>query len=291
MADSAFQVQYRQEFIAGFEVGQSLLRNCVITEAMIKGNQAVFLTADSGGAIAQTRGLNGLIPSRTDNLNQITATLIEYHDLVQRTGFNLFSSQGDGKRIMQETSMKVINRTVDLDILSKLATTSNATTVQTASLALVTKVRTKMGNNAVPINETENMFFVISPAFMGYLLQTKEFTNYNYVDMRMMADPGQGVGSTSSSGSVSGTMRVIRWAGFNWIESALLTGLGTSNELCYAFHRNSIGHAVNTGEIMAMADYNRRQDYSWARTSVFMGSQLLQNKGVFQVPHDGSALS
>ena len=290
MADSAFQIQYRQEFIAGFEVGQSMLRTCVITEAVIKGNQAVFLTADSGGAVAQTRGLNGLIPSRTDNLNQFTATLIEYHDLVQRTGFNLFASQGDGKRIMQETSMKVINRTVDLDILSKLSTTTNATPVSTANLALVTRVRTKMGNNAVPINEIDNMFFVVSPAFMGYLYQTKEFTNAFYVDVKVLTQADHGVGSTSSSGG-GGTVKMLRWAGFNWIENALLTGLGTANELCYAFHRSAMGHAVNSGEITAIADYNRRQDYSWARTSVFMGSQLLQNKGVFQVPHDGSALS
>ena len=290
MADSAFTIQYRQEFIAGFEVGQSRLRSTVITEAQIKGNQAVFLTADSGGAIAQTRGLNGLIPSRTDNLNQFTATLIEYHDLVQRTSFNLFASQGDGKRIMQETSMKVINRTIDLDILSKLATTTNATTVQTANLGLVTRVLTKMGNNAVPIEETDNMFFVVTPAFMGYLFQTKEFTNAFYVDVKVFTNPNMGIGATSSQ-SGTGTVRMMRWAGFNWIQSALITGIGTTNELCYAFHRSSMGHAVNTGEITAIADYNRRQDYSWARTSVFMGSQLLQNKGVFQVPHDGSALS
>lgn len=289
MADSAFQVQYRQEFIAGFEVGQSMLRSCVTTEVMIKGNQATFLTADSGGAIAQTRGLNGLIPSRTDNLNQITATLIEYHDLVQRTSFNLFASQGDGKRIMQETSMKVINRTVDLDILSKLSTTTNATVAAIASLSLVTKVRTKMGNNAVPVQEIDNMFFVVTPAFMGYLGQTKEFSNVQYVDVKYMTSADAGVGSSSTSGQP--TIRLQRWMGFNFIESALISGLGTSTELCYAFHRYAIGHAVNSGEITAMADYNRRQDYSWARTSVFMGSQLLQNKGVFQVPHDGSALS
>ena len=290
MADTAFVVQYRTEFIAGFEVATSLLRNCVVTEAVIKGNQATFLVADSGGAVAQTRGVNGLIPSRTDNLNQYTATLIEQHDLVQRTGFNLFASQGDGKRIMQETSMKVINRTIDLDILSKLATTTNATAVTTANLALVTRVRTKMGNNAVPIQEIDNMFFVVSPAFMGYLYQTKEFTNAFYVDMKVLTGESQGVGGVSGS-NASGTTRMLRWAGFNWIESAILTGLGTNNELCYAFHRNAMGHAVNSGEITAVADYNRRQDYSWARTSVYMGSQLLQNKGVFQVPHDGSALS
>lgn len=285
MSDTAFQIQYREEFIAGFEVGTSLLRNCVVTEAVIKGNQATFLVADSGGAVAQTRGVNGLIPSRTDNLNQFTATLVEQHDLVQRTGFNLFASQGDGKRIMQETSMKVINRTIDLDILSALASASQTITpAAAANLAMVLRARTKLGNQAVAVDEIDNMFFVVTPAFMGYLLQIPEFVNVQWVDARPLTEPALPVGSTKNK-------RMMRWAGFNWIETPLITGFGTNDALCYAYHRDSIGHAVNTGEIMAAADYHRRQDYSWARTSVYMGSKLLQTKGVVQVQHDDSGLS
>jgi hypothetical protein len=286
MSDTAFQIQYRQEFIAGFEVGVSLLRNTVVTEAVIKGNQATFLVADSGGAVAQTRGVNGLIPSRTDDLNQYTATLIEQHDLVQRTGFNLFASQGDGKRIMQETSMKVINRTIDLDILSALSAATQAIGPPgaTASQSMVSRAMTKLGNQAVAVDEIDNMFFVVSPGFMGYLYQVKEFTNVFYVDVKQLTETQPNVGATANR-------RVMRWMGFNWIVSALVTGLGTNAELCYAYHRNAIGHAVNSGEIMAMADYHRRQDYSWARTSVYMGSKLLQTKGVVQVYHDASAIS
>ena len=291
MADTAFQIQYREEFIAGFEVGTSLLRNAVVTEAVIKGNQATFLVADSGGAVAQTRGVNGLIPSRVDNLNQFTATLIEQHDLVQRTGFNLFASQGDGKRIMQETSMKVINRTIDLDILSALAGATNTIApAQTANLALVLRARTKLVNNQVATDEIDNMFFVVSGAFMGYLLQIKEFVNVQWVDAKPLTEPNMDSG-TGGGGRTGGGKKMMRWAGFNWIETPLITGNSTNAELCYAYHRDSIGHAVNTGEIMAEADYHRRQDFSWARTSVYMGSKLLQTKGVIQVTHDGSALA
>ena len=35
MADSAFQIQYRQEFIAQFEQGVSWLRNVCTTEAAV----------------------------------------------------------------------------------------------------------------------------------------------------------------------------------------------------------------------------------------------------------------
>lgn len=285
MADTAFQIQYRQEFIAGFEVGQSRLRNSVITEAQVKGNQATFLVADSGGAVAVTRGVNGLIPARTDNLNQFTATLVEQHDLVQRTGFNLFASQGDGKRIMQETSMKVINRTIDLDILSALAGATQTTgAAKTANVALVANASVKLGNQAVPTDEIDNMFFVVTPAFMGYLYQSSEFANALWVDVKPFPMPQLPNGGNSN-------MRMMRWYGFNWIMTPLITGTGTNNELCYAFHRNSIGHAVNVGDITAEADYHRRQDYSWARTSIYMGSKLLQTTGVVQVAHDGSALS
>ena len=55
MADTAFQIQYRQEFIAGFELRESLVRKTVTTDAQINAQQAVFLVADSGSASAVTR--------------------------------------------------------------------------------------------------------------------------------------------------------------------------------------------------------------------------------------------
>lgn len=80
MADSAPVIQYRKEIVAEFEEGMSWLRQTTVTEAVIKGNQATFLVAGSGGATATTRGINGLIPARADNLTQTTATLTEWND-------------------------------------------------------------------------------------------------------------------------------------------------------------------------------------------------------------------
>ena len=75
MSSTAFQTQYREEYIAGFEQRQSLVRSTVTTDANINGNQAVFLVADSGSAQAVTRGENGLIPARSDSLTQNTAAI------------------------------------------------------------------------------------------------------------------------------------------------------------------------------------------------------------------------
>jgi hypothetical protein len=277
MAETAFQTVYRQEFINGFEMRQSLLRSTTVTESVIKGNAAVFLVADSGAATAVTRGVNGLIPSRADSLTQSTATLVEWHDLVRKTGFNVFGSQGDQRRIMQETTMAVINRKIDADIIAQLdAATIDTGTSATASLAMVAKAKAALGYADVPTEEQENIFGLVTPGFMGYLMQTKEFASAEYVDVKPFSGP---------------TRKMLRWFGVNWIEHSNLTGAQTSTEKCYLYHRNAIGHAVNTAGIASPVGYDDEQDYSWARCTVYMGSKLLQNSGVVQMKHDGSAFS
>lgn len=273
MADTAFQIRYRQQFIAGFEQNQSLLRQSVTTEAEVKAQQAVFLVADSGGATAVTRGTNGLIPARADNLSQNTATLAEWHDLVRRTGFNLFASQGDGAAIMQATTRAVINRKIDSDIITALqaGTQYAGLTAVTASLQLVMWAKSILGANAVPMDG--NISAVISPAFWAYLMQTKEFANVDYVNNKPF----------------SADLTMFRWAGVNFIVHPNVPGIGTSSETCIMYHKSAIGHAINVGDMQTDADYMREQDYSWARATAYMGSKLLQTKGVVQMRHDGSA--
>jgi len=272
MSDHAYQIQYRAEFIAGFEQKQSLVRNTVSSEAVIKGNQATFLVADSGAATAVTRGLNGLIPARADNLNQYVATLVEWHDLARRTSFNLFASQGDGRRIMQDTTMSVINRQIDNDIITELNTATQDTgTAATASLSMVMYGIAILGNNAVELDG--NVSAIITPAFHAYLMQTKEFASGDYV----------------GSKPFSGQRMTYNWAGVNFIVHPNLPGKGTAAEKCFLFHKNAIGHAINTGGIDSKVGYDEEQDYSFARCTAFMGSKVLQNSGIVVMNHDGSA--
>lgn len=272
MADTAYQIQYRQEFIAGFEQRESLLRKTTTTEVEIKGNQAVFLVADSGNAQAVTRGVNGMIPARADNLNQYTATLQEWHDLVRRTRFNLFASQGDGRRIMQETTMAVINRKIDQDIIAELSTATQDTgPSQTASLNLVMWALAILGNNEVPMDG--NLFGIISPAALAYLMQTTEFASADFVSNKPFENQPQ----------------QFRWANINWMVHPRLPGKGTNAEKMFLYHKSAIGHAFDTESLSTAVGYDDEQDYSYARCSAFMGSKLLQNSGVVVINHDGSA--
>ena len=276
MADTAYQTQYRQEYIAAFEQKQSYFRATAVSEAVIKGNTAVFLTAGTGGASAVTRGVNGLIPARADDLTQNSCTLAEWHDKPRRTKFNIFGSQGDGRRILQEGSIKVLNRKIDDLMITELSTATNDTGASTTmTLALVTKAKGILGINDVDIEEEDNMFFAISPAADTYMMQIKEFASADYVEVKPLVGPAR---------------RMRRWAGFNWFISNRLSGRTTSTEKLLAWHRNAIGWAMDTENMEIDADYNREDSYYWARASGFMGAKLLQNAGVVVVNHDGSAI-
>jgi hypothetical protein len=280
MADSAFQIQYRQEFIAAFEQHQTLLRDTVTTEAVIKGQQAVFLVAGSGtGTAAVSRGLNGLIPARADSLTQNTCTLGEWHDLVRKTGFNVFASQGNQRAIMQMTTMAVINRKIDEQIITALA--SGTVTIGAASaipnVSMFQNGRVKLSNASVPWDS--NITLLCQPSFLAYLEQAPEFASADYVDAKPYA------GDTASW---KDKPMAYRWRNCFIVEHPNLPGKGTSSEKSYLYHKTALGHAIDTAGIQSPVGYDEEQDYSWARGSAFMGGLLMQNTGVVVITHDGS---
>lgn len=280
MSDTAFQIQYRQEFIEGFEQRATLLRDTVTTEAVIKGNKAVFLVADSGQAEAVTRGVNGLIPARADNLNQNTATLSEWHDLVRKTNFNVFASQSNQKQIMQQTTMAVINRKIDdqiIDLLNTGTVTIGSSSV-VGSVDLVMHGQVKLSNASVPWDS--NITLLCQPSFLAYLEQAPEFSSAEYVNMKPMAN---------DSAEWRDKPMSYRWKNMLIITHPNLPGKGTSSEKSFMYHKAAVGHAANTAGVETPVGYNEEQGYSWARASMDMGGVLMQNAGVVVITHDGSA--
>jgi hypothetical protein len=280
MSDSAFQIQYRQEFVAAFEQHQSLLRETVTTEAVIKGQQAIFLVAGSGSAAAVTRGLNGRIPPRADVNSQNTCTLQEWHDLVRKTSFNVFASQGNQRAVMQMTTMAVLNRKIDDLIITQLntGTVTIGSTSAIPNVSLFQNARVKLSNAAVPWDS--NITLLCQPSFLAYLEQATEFANAQYVDIRPYA------GNTPSW---QDKPMAYRWRNCLIVEHPNLPGKGTSSEKSFMYHNTAAGMAVDTGGLQSPVGYDQEQDYSWARASAFMGALVLQNTGIVVVTHDGSA--
>jgi hypothetical protein len=275
MSVEAAVAQYRRSTVDQFEVSSSALRNAATKESVMQGQTAIFLVAGSGTDTAVTRGVNGQIPYGNPTNSQKTATLTEKHAPYELTNFNIFASQGDQKEVMRKASMSVINRDIDLTMLAELANaTIDTGGYTTASVAWVLKAKAYLGNNGIPVQEQDNMFAIVTDSVMAYLAQTTEFASRDYVDDL----PFKG-----------GTPRIVRWLGINWLTSPLCTGVGTATELCYMFHRSALGYAVNVGEDSIAIGYDEKQNSSWSRASVYHGAKILQNTGIVQLKHDGSA--
>lgn len=282
MADTAFQTQYRQEFIAAFEQKQSLLRDSCTTEAVIKGNTAVFLVAGSGSATAVTRGVDGLIPARADDNDQYSCTLREWHDLVRKTGFNIFASQGNQRAIMQETTVGVINRKVDSQILDELDASSTVTVgaaSATPNVSLFQNARVKLSNASVPWDS--QITFVCGASFLAFMEQAPEFANMQYVDAKPYA-------GTDQNPSWRDRPMAYRWRNVLILEHPNIPGKATASEKAFLFHKSAIGHAANTAGLQSEVGRDGEQDYSWARASMDMGAKMLQTAGSVEFTYDGS---
>ncbi len=276
MADFAYQKQYRQEFVMGFEKRESLARRTTTTEVEIKGNEAIFLVADSGGATAVTRGPNGDIPTRPDNNNQFTCTLQEWHDVPEKNNFNIFASQGNQSALMQRTSMSVVNRKIDADIYAALTLASvtwGAAAV--ATLALIGTAKTKLANAFA--DQDDVVFALITPAYYSYLMDFAQFTSVDYVQDKRF----EGVRKD----------KAFNWYGVNWIVDPALPGVGTADATCYMYSRAAIGHAMDAERLATLVGYDGKNDKSWCRVSGYFGSKLLQNSGVVKMRHNDAGRS
>lgn len=274
MAVEAAVTQFRKEMVLTFEQRTSDLRDTTTKEAMLNGLNATFLVAGSDGARAVTRGTNGQIPYGNPSNSQVTATLVEAHATEELTNFNIFASQGNQREIMQINAAGKINAEADYAILAELANATQDFGTGTASVATVIGAKVILANQFVPTNEQDNMFAVVSPAFMGYLQQTTEFSSVDYVDTKPFAGASK---------------RMTRWLGVNWIESPLITGKGTANEICYMYHRRALGYAFSAQADKIEMDYEKKQDSSWVRATVYHAPKILQNSGIIKFTHDGSA--
>jgi len=269
---------YRDEYIAGFERGGSMLRNCVTTEYMKSGSSIVFLVADSANASAVTRGSDGLYPARVNNNNQTTLSLVDKTDLPRMNDFDIFSSQGPQREIMFKTSQDVLARTVDDQILTALdaGTLGTAASASTDALGMFFHALTILGNNHAGVQNPGDVTAVVSTGFYANLLKTKEFTSKDYVGEKLV-------------NGMPTPLKFEQFLGVNIIRHSGLSGVGTSSEKCFMFHKGAVGHAIDKDTFNPLFGYNEEQNYSWVRCSAYMASAKLQNAGIVQMLHDGSA--
>lgn len=269
--------KFREETVAQFEQSQTQLAMATTRENMMNGQAAVFLVSGSNGDTAVTRGANGDIPYGGPQNTQVTITLAERHAAKELTGFDVFASQGNQADGLRKKVVNIMNRDQDLTILAAMAAFTQDFGSGPMDLTTILGAVAILGNNQVPTDEEDNMFGVVSPAATAYMLQFTEFSSADYVEMKPYAN--------------GATKRYRRWAGINWIQSPLVTGVGTSSEILYIWHRDALGYAANLTSAKVYAGYEEKHARNWARAELYHQAARLQNTGAIKITHDGSAFA
>lgn len=265
------QALYASEWTEVYEQKMSLLRGTVTIKGEVKGTSFIFII-ESTADIAVVRGADGLIPPADDNQSTATCVLNEYHHLARKTQFNVWSSSVDQRMSMQRRGVISINNKTDQLILAQLATTSYNTGAATAaSLAKCLLAIATLDANYVP-NDGER-YGLLTPMAWAQMMKVTQFASRDFVPDEPFMKRADW----------------RNWMGVKWVVHPNLPNKGLSNAQCFVYHKSAVGHGLNRGEMQTKVGVNDEQDYSWARTSAFQGSKMLQTAGVVLMAHDDTA--
>lgn len=267
------QVLYRDEYVAAFEQRQSYLRDSVTSEAMVKGNSAIFLVTGKADTMKE-RGVDGLIPAANETDTQVTISLKEMHHRATQTGWDIFTGQSDRRRILQERGMKAANKEIDDTILTALdatTTTYNSGTAITLSYGKLVDIISELYENEVDVDGM--ITCVWSPKAYARILTFAQATSIDYVNSKPLVEGP----------------RPFQFLGATHIMHPRVPGVGTSTAKNFVYHKAAIGHAIDTAGIKTEIGYNGEHDYSYARHTVFHGAKVLQNSGIIEVTTDDTA--
>lgn len=267
------QILYRDEYVAAFEVRQSYLRDTVTTEAMVKGNSAIFLVTGRADTMKE-RGVDGLIPAANEIDSQITINLKEMHHRATQTGWDIFTGQSDRRRILQERGMKAANKEIDDTILAALdgtTTTYNGGSAVTLTYGRLVDILSELYE--AEVDNDGAITCVWSPKQYARILTFAQATSIDYVDRKPLLDGPQ----------------PFRFLGATHIMHPRVPGVGGATAKGFVFHKNAIGHAIDTAGIKTDIGFNGEHDYSYARHSLFHGARILQNSGVIEITNDDTA--
>jgi len=276
MAYQITREQYRDEWIVAFQRGETALRHVTTPEMIIQGNQAVFpIQGASNGATS--RGVNGLIPSDNPTDTQVTIPLEERHRKETQTGFNIFTAHGNLREAMQNRGALALAREVDDKIIADaLQSATNEYNGGAAITVTYNHIQTIMAelleNNVFAMDQ---LCFVWTPMAWARLLTFSEWTSSDYVQDKFLLG-----GATQQPRMWNGAMHMVHTG---------LPNIGLATAESFVFAKSSVGYCMNTGGIDVAIGYDEEDDYSFARHTIFHGSEVLQQAGIIKIVHDDTA--
>lgn len=266
--------KYRREFVDGFAQTESLLMDRCVDEGIESGAAVVFDVADLTGELPE-RGVDGKLPRLSASDTQVTAALREYGGSFKITNFEAFKSQSNERDKQARKLYSRVNRRLDKVYIAELnnAATTYAGGAITVNVATIQKIIQTLATAQIPITP-QDVTWVVTPQFMGQLMGINQFTSSDWVSTKPFMH---------NEANYTNQRKIKSWADIGWIASPLLPGIGTATATTFLYHRNALGCAKPSSQMIYTVGFNEEDQYYFNSGTVKAACKILQNGGILKV--------
>lgn len=270
MATPTISTSFVEEFESGVHMAYqrqgSKLRNTVRTANGVK-NKTTFQVLGKGFATTKARHGN-IAPMNLSHTN-VNVTLEDYFAGEWIDDLDQLRINHDEMMVAQQSGAYALGRKTDELILDAMdATTNNHNeTSNGITLTWALQLMEFFGNNDIP--DDGRRYVVVGWEQWSQLLDLDEFSRMEFIGQEELP--------------FKNSMTAKNWLGFMWFPFSGLDSINAdADRKCFAWHQDSIGHAIGA-DVSSNMQYHNDKDSYFVMNKMQMNSVLIDANGCFEL--------
>lgn len=266
--NQAFITKWNSDLKRDYARTISYFRGTVRTDGEVNGDKVRFQKL--GTISMTTKARNGEIPISNPAHSYVDCTMADHYARSVIDKLDLSALNIEVRNNYMRNFLEAANRKTDEIIITALdadATVTEGNYGGAFTRNLVLEINEELDSNDVP--RDGRRFCAITPKQWAHLMTYPEFSSADYVGPDDLPFKKQG-------------MPVRTWCDLHWMVHTGLTGRGTAQVKCYAWHMDAVGFGIKD-DIQTQWDWNQGM-FGWdGAVALGMGAKIIDTNGVVQV--------
>lgn len=262
--DDAFIEEFERGVHMAYQREGSLIRGTVRTKNGVK-NKTTFQKVGKGSATQKSR--HGEIPPMNVSHDNVNVTVEDYFAGEWIDEFDTLRINHDEKMVAMQSGAWALGRTTDDLLIDAMGTTTSAhdETTNGITKTWALELMENFGNNDVPV---QDRYCVIGWEQWSQLMAIDEFSNRDYVGDRQ---------------PFLNAIGAKNWLSFTWYPHSGLDSVNSdADRECFAYQKNSVGHAIGDDVKLRATQYYGDRDSWWILSKMQMQAVLIDAQGCFE---------
>lgn len=260
--ENSFISEYDAMVHQAYQRQGSQMRGACRTKPLVVGNKLVWQKVGKG--TASTKGRHALVPTMNVSHDPVEVTLTDHYaaDYVDR--FDLLKTNIDEMQVQANAGAWALGRKTD-DLIIAAMTKGSADVAHGSAgltLAKVMSILQYLMDRDVPFDG--NVYAIVPPKGWTDLLQLKEFSSADYVDVKPFKD--------------GPSYRWKDWLNIKWMAHTGVVKTG-STWACMAWHQSAVGHAIGE-DVKTIVSYENTRSSWFVNSHMSMDAKLIDGDGV-----------